>query len=143
MCDEKAQRILGDKVAARFAELNPQASEKQIEHESTQFQRAPLLIVMLFTPKEGRIPLWEQQLSAGAAGMNLLHAAEALGYAGQWLTEWPCFDETINAWLKCQAPDCIAGFFYIGSSATPPEERKDRERPKLEEIAFTLESWLN
>src|SRR3954464_15951680 len=35
--------------------------------------QAPELIVLLSCPVEGtKIPLWEQELSAGAAGMNLL-----------------------------------------------------------------------
>ena len=35
-----------------------------------------------------RVPLWEQELSAGAACMNLLHAAHALGFVGSWITGW-------------------------------------------------------
>jgi hypothetical protein len=44
--------------------------------------QAPELVVLLSSPAEGtKIPVWEQELSCGAAGMNLLHAAAALGFA--------------------------------------------------------------
>ena len=43
---------------------------------------APTLVVVLSSPSEERpIPRWEQEMSAGAAVMNLLHAAHAHGYA--------------------------------------------------------------
>jgi nitroreductase len=38
-----------------------------------------------------RIPAWEQDLSAGAVCMNLLHAAHTLGFAGTWLTGWAAY----------------------------------------------------
>ncbi len=39
-----------------------------------------------------KIPEWEQVLSAGAVCLNLIHAAHAFGYSGQWLSEWIAYD---------------------------------------------------
>ena len=36
-------------------------------------------------------PVWEQELSCGAAAMNLLLAAHALGYVGGWITGWAAY----------------------------------------------------
>src|SRR3546814_3354329 len=59
--------------------------------------QAPTLIVALSSPVENsKIPLWEQELSAGAACMNLLHAATALGFGGGWLTGWPSYNTIVR-----------------------------------------------
>ena len=53
----------------------PDAGRLEIEAMHQFAHQAPTLIVALSSPVAGsKIPLWEQQLSAGAAIMNLLHA---------------------------------------------------------------------
>ena len=42
-----------------------------------------------------KIPEWEQELSAGAAAMNLVIAAHALGFAASWITEWYAYDRRV------------------------------------------------
>lgn len=109
----------------------PEAGRLEIEAMVQFAHQAPALIVVLSAPrKESHIPLWEQELSAGAACMNLLHAAHALGFAGGWLTTWPAFNETVrNAF---GGPDeKIAGFVFIG---TPSKELEERPRPALDDI---------
>lgn len=129
---DKAQQIaLGEHFSRRFASLNPDATEAQIAFERQRPQRAPLLIVVVMEPKEGKIPLWEQQLSTGAVCMNLLHAAHALGLAGNWLTEWPAFDNEITALFSTAQGVKIAGFIYLGSASIVPE---DRPRPNLDDV---------
>lgn len=129
--DKRAQAVFGDVLAVRFAEKHPEASDRLIEKERLRPQRAPLLIVLVFQPVLGKIPVWEQQLSTGAAGMNLLHAAHAYGYAGQWLTEWPAYDPVIAKHLGCGSDDAVVGFFYIGSASEVPSDRK---RPNVRDI---------
>jgi len=54
--------------------------------------QAPELVVVLSSPVEGtKIPLWEQELSCGAACMNLLLAAHAHGFTGGWITGWAAY----------------------------------------------------
>jgi nitroreductase len=122
------QAKLGEVFAKRFAALHPDANEKQLAHERARPQRAPLLLVVTSNPVESvKAPLWEQELSAGAVCMNILHAAHMLGFAGNWLTEWCAFDAEIQAALGGK----IAGFIYIGTASETPEER---ERPRLEDV---------
>ena len=78
-----------------------------------------------------KIPEWEQQLSAGAAAMNLVTAAHAMGFAASWITEWYAYDRNVLAKLGLGDSERIAGFVYIGRPAKPPEER---DRPPLAEI---------
>jgi nitroreductase len=86
--------------------------------------QAPCLIVVLSTPVEGsKIPLWEQQLSAGAACMQLLNAVHAEGFVGGWLTGWPTYNAAVKAAFGGVEKDQIAGFIFVGSPARDLEER--------------------
>jgi len=86
-------------------------------------QQAPELVVALFCPRESeKIPSWEQQLSCGAAVMNLLHAAHAHGFAGGWITGWPAYSALVLAAFG-RPPERIAGFVYLGTPGAPLEER--------------------
>lgn len=94
-------------------------------------QQAPTLVVVLSKPvQNSKIPLWEQELSAGAACMNILHAAHALGFVGSWLTGWATYDSHVRDAFG--GPDeRIAGFIYIG---TPGNILEERPRPDYADI---------
>ena len=79
-----------------------------------------------------KIPEWEQVLSAGAAAMNLVLAAHALGYGANWITEWYAYDRNVLDALGLAPHERIAGFVHIGR---PPGRPEDRPRPPLSEIA--------
>lgn len=85
--------------------------------------QAPELVVALFSPRpDTKIPLWEQQLSCGAACMNLEHAAHALGFAAGWITGWAAYSPIVRDAFG-QDFEQIAGFIYIGSPKMALEER--------------------
>jgi len=89
-----------------------------------QFARqAPTLVVVLSTPiAEAKIPLWEQELSAGAACMTMLTAAHAEGFVGGWLTGWAAYSPAVVGALGHPGTK-IAGFLFIGTPGKAPEER--------------------
>lgn len=128
---EEGQHKLGALAAAIFARTYADATPAQIDAERNRFARAPLCLAVLSTPKLGSKPVWEQELSTGAVCMNILHATHMLGYGGKWLTEWVAYDAEILRALGGQEGDKIAGFFYLGSKTSEPEER---ERPALESV---------
>tara|TARA_B100001123_G_C15263551_1_gene1007522 strand:- start:432 stop:1040 length:609 start_codon:yes stop_codon:yes gene_type:complete len=142
LCDKAGQAAFGELLAEQFARNHPQeAKEKHKEAERQRALQAPLLIILVYQPVLGKVPEWEQQLTCGAAGMNLLNAVHAFGYAGQWLTEWPAFDAGIHQSLGLRPEDKIAGLFYIGSSDTLAEFREDRPRPEPDSVAIAWEAW--
>jgi nitroreductase len=108
----------------------PTASRTEIEALDQFAHQAPSLVVVLSSPKPSHIPVWEQELSAGAACMNLLHAVHALGFAGGWLTGWPsCSDAVRDAFGEPH--ERIAGFMFIG---TPSRALDERPRPDMERV---------
>ena len=123
---------LGEIAAQQFVKHNPNdISEKHIDAERTRFTRAPLCLAVISMPVLGTKPVWEQELSAGAVCMNMLHAAHALGFGAKWLTEWVAYDAEILKSLGGRTTDRIAGFIYLGSKTAEPE---DRARPVLAEV---------
>lgn len=130
---EDGQRRLGELLAGLFAEANPTATQKQVDFERNRLQRAPLLLAVTAKIRPNhKIPEMEQLLSAGAVCYGLLIAAKALGYAAQWLTEWPAYrPEVVEALGHDTQTDRIVGFVYLGTAAEPPAERP---RPELADI---------
>jgi nitroreductase len=94
--------------------------------------QAPELIVLLSCPVEGKIPVWEQQLSCGAVGMNLLHTAAAFGFGGGWVTGWAAYSPEVLEALGCAPPERVAGFIFVGTAGVELEERA---RPTLQDVA--------
>ncbi|WP_333824225.1 nitroreductase family protein [Pinisolibacter sp.] len=110
----------------------PDVPAEKAEFEMTRFQRVPLTVgVIARTQEHFKIPVWEQELSVGAACMNLLLAAHALGYAGQWLSGWCCYDERAAAILGAKPGERFAGLIAIGTPTVPPV---DRPRPAFDDI---------
>ncbi|HAQ35524.1 MAG: nitroreductase [Maricaulis sp.] len=111
-------------VSKVFAGANPDAAEDTLAEEAARFSRAPLVIGVVSSVLENhKIPEWEQILSAGAVCQNLLIAANAMGFAGQWLTEWYAYSPHVRDALGLRSGERIAGFVHIGSPGEPPVER--------------------
>ena len=126
-------RIGNDILAKEYHLNNPEASVDDINFERSRFCRASVVIAVLFKPvSHPKIPFWEMQLSSGAVCSNLLIAAQSLGYAAQWLTEWYAYNNSMIKELGGNpATDKIAGFIYIGDKEKTPIERR---RPIKEKV---------
>ena len=126
---------LGALLHEALAEHDPCATAAHHEKQDEFAQQAPAMVVLVSAPVQGhKIPVWEQELSCGAAGMNLLLAAHAMGYVGGWITGWRAYNERIRS-AFCQEGERIAGFLFIGS---PSRELEERPRP---ELASVVRQW--
>ena len=122
---------VGDDQRERLALLLRQSLAKEdpsappLKHEKAEefaLQGAALVVLVSAPTHDHKIPLWEQQLSCGAAGMNLLLAAHALGYVASWITGWAAYSERVRS-AFCGPGETIAGFIFIGHPGKPLEER--------------------
>ena len=119
-------------VARIYREKTPQASEDQVEFERKRLLHAPVIVAVVSRAREhAKIPLWEQELSAGAVCMNMLVAAYAMGYAGSWLTNWFSFDRQVLSAFGLADDERMAGFVHLG---TPTAPITDRDRPVMADI---------
>ena len=131
---------IGGEDRAALAELlerayridHPEPGRLEIEAAHRFAHQAPALIIAFFSPAESlKIPVWEQELSCGAACMNLLHAAHALGFAAGLVTGWAAYSPAVLEGLGATEKERIAGFVFIG---TPAEEVEERVRPEVDQI---------
>lgn len=120
-----ARAAFGDKLAAIFKEAQPEVDEERLEMERQRFTRAPVVVAVISkTQPHPKAPEWEQILSCGAACQNLLLAANASGYAAQWITEWLAYDKSVDSVLALGEGERVAGYIYIGSAKSQPTERR-------------------
>jgi nitroreductase len=108
------------------------SSPERIELEKNRFMRAPLVIGVVSRVREHiPIPVWEQQLSAGAVCMSMVLAAHAQGFVANWITEWPAYHPKVLEKIGLKPTERIAGYIYVGQPIEPLEERI---RPDLDAI---------
>ncbi len=127
----------GERIGEKLLEIaeakeGAQLDEARRQQELTRFARGPLVVgVLSCAAVHPKIPVWEQELSAGAVCMNLVSAATASGYAAQWISEWYAFDEEASRFLGAKDGERFAGFIHIG---TPTQAPFERPRPELAQI---------
>ncbi|MEO6432831.1 MAG: nitroreductase [Sphingomicrobium sp.] len=123
-------------LRAALAEDEPDALPAKFEKAHEFAHQGEALVVLISAPiADHKILLWEQELSCGAAAMNILHAAHALGYAGSWLTGWAAYSERVRL-AFCGPGERIAGFIFLG---TPGRELEERPRAPL---ATVWRNWV-
>ena len=132
----EARARIGEVIAAAFVADQPQADATRVEQERKRLARAPTVVAVVSRARPHvKIPEWEQVLSVGAAAMNLVLAANAMGYATSWLTHWYSFDSRVLDALGVEPEERLAGFVHIGRAKEQPA---DRQRPALSEIVTRL-----
>ena len=132
---EDQRDAVGALLREALVEHNPCATIAHHNKEDEFAHYAGQLIVLVSAPvPDHKIPLWEQELSCGAAGMNLLFAAHAFGFVAGWVTGWRAYSERVRS-AFCGPGERIAGFIFIGH---PGRELEDRPRPPLSEVS---KSW--
>jgi nitroreductase len=106
-----------------LADEDPSATAAH-EEAADQFARqGAALVVLVSAPIAAhKIPVWEQELSCGAAAMNLLTAAHALGFVAGWITGWQAYSEHVRR-AFCGPGERVAGFIFIGQPGRELEER--------------------
>jgi nitroreductase len=126
------RRVISEALAKIAISDRPDLSDEMVKVENTRFTRAPVVVAVVSrAAPHFKIPEWEQVLSAGAVCLNLVMAANAHGFASNWLTEWYAFDQRAYDILGVKEGEKVAGFIHIGTPTVPPFERP---RPALSEI---------
>lgn len=129
---EDQRETLATLLKQAWVKENPGAAGLDLSALDQFAHQAPTLLVLLSTPVEGsKIPLWEQQMSAGAVGMNLLHAAHAHGFVGSWLTGWAAYSPDVAAAFGARVGDTIVGYFFLGTAGANLSERP---RPEYDDV---------
>jgi nitroreductase len=90
------------------------------------------VIGVVHVPRDNpKIPQWEMLLSGAAAAMNLVIAANAMGYGTNWITNWYSDDAEGRRILGLAPQERVVGFVHIGSFAGEAFERPRPDTPTL------------
>lgn len=129
----EARRVAGEATAALMQRQRPDIDTKFLDFERNRFTRSPLVVAVVSrtVADHPKIKEWEQILSAGAVAMNLMIAANAMGFSSQWITEWVSYDEEARRILGLAETERLAGLIHIGTRDIAPFERP---RPNLADI---------
>ncbi|MEO3999013.1 nitroreductase [Mesorhizobium sp. CAU 1732] len=127
-----ARARVGELLAARAEEREGPLTEGRRQQELARFSRAPLVIGVVSVPRENpKIPQWEMFLSGGAVAMNLVNAANAMGYGSNWITNWYSDDADGRRILGLAPGERVVGFVHIG---TYHGEAPERPRPDVSKL---------
>ncbi len=127
-----ARHRIGEALLALAERREGPLPEHRRQQELTRFSRAPLVVGVVSVPRDHpKVPHWEMFLSGGAAAMNLLLAAGALGYGANWISNWYADDEEGKRILGIAPQERVVGFVHIG---TFDGEMPERARPELSDI---------
>ncbi len=112
-------------------------AESLVNKAAEVFVKAGLIVAVIGSPdRSAKIPIIEQELSAGAVCLSLLNAALASGWAASWVTGFGAHDPSFRQDVfKLKPHEFVAGFVHIGSAGTRPPER-----PRPDIAAIT--SWF-
>lgn len=113
------------------------ASGQDADKGATLYERVPLVVAVVASPKESpKIPAIEQTLSAGAVALGLVNAALAEGWGAAWITGWPAYDRPLLEETLGLAPqEWIAGFVALGTGTVP----SDRPRPDVAALVTRID----
>ena len=133
--DRASREVLSQQMTAKLETMENQAQAEIVigkEKIRKVFTIAPLIVAVVSAPvSTSSIPAFEQVLSAGAVCMNLILAANAMGFGCNWITGWAAANRAALDTLGILRHEAIAGFILIGSHAG---EQPDRPRPALDTI---------
>ncbi len=130
---EELARVMEERWRERCREEEKQ--DQALEKEVALVRGSPVIVVVIASMRpHPRIPAWEQELSAGAACMNLLNTATALGLAAQWRTGWAAYDERVGRWLGLRQDERVAAFIHVGTRRSDAPALTDRRRPFWEDL---------
>lgn len=122
-----ARHALGEFLAARTLQRDPQAPPAAVEKDRLRFSHAPVVVAVVARIQAGhKVPEQEQLLTAGCVCFALLQAAQACGFGAQWLTGWMAYDREVARHLGLAGNEQVVGFIHIG---TPRQQAPERERP--------------
>ncbi|MCW5834156.1 MAG: nitroreductase [Labilithrix sp.] len=128
----------GDALAAAAAERRPEAPAALLEKVREKAFRSPTVVVLIASPKAGKIETWEQHATAACAGYAIVLAAHALGVGAVWKSVPFTKGKALTETLGLDENEEMLGWIHLGT-ATREGELSPRAPLALGEIASVLD----
>jgi nitroreductase len=127
----------GEALAELHVRVDPGVPAAKVAKDRERFAHSPVVLAVVARIDEAiaKVPAQEQLLSAGCFAFNLLLAAQAAGFAAQWLTGWSCYDDEAAKLLGLSDGERTIAYIHVGSRGEEPPERN---RPQVDQV---LSAW--
>ncbi|MEM9061548.1 MAG: nitroreductase family protein [Pseudomonadota bacterium] len=135
LSDPTRRAEIADQATARMSDMGLEPDK--VEKNARSFSYGGVIVAVILSPAASeKIPMWEQEMSAGGVCLALLNAALASGWGANWLTGPLCRDEAfLTGSLGCKPGESVAGFLHLGNETVTPA---DRDRPEI----ATITEWV-
>lgn len=121
-----ARKQLGDLFAETTRAARPDTREAKLDKARGKALRAPVIVVAVSSPRpHPKVPVFEQELSTGAAVQNMLNAAYALDLGAIWRTGPMAEADPVREGLGLASGERIIGFLYLGYPDGPQRPAPD------------------
>ena len=121
----EGRAAFGDALAKTAAEHRPTMPAAGLEKVKAKAFRSPSIIVLIASPKSGKIEVWEQNATAACAGYAIVLAAAALGIGAVWKSVPFTTGAALKETLGLAEGEQMYGWIHLGrtSDAEVPSER--------------------
>lgn len=116
----ESRRELGRLFVEATRDAQPDASDPLLDKAMLKALRAPVIVVAISSPRHHpKVPVFEQELSTGAAVQNMLNAAYALQLGAIWRTGSMADADRVRDGLDLAREERIIAFLYLGYADGP------------------------
>lgn len=106
----------GRALAASAQDLNPGFPEAKLEGIRSKAFRSPTSIVVIASPKPGKIEKWEQLATAACAGYAIVLAAHAIGVGAVWKSVPFTRGKGLVELFGLNPQEEVLGWIHLGTS---------------------------
>jgi nitroreductase len=110
----------GRALAGAAAERRPTMSAEGLAAVAAKALRSPTIIVVVASPRAGKVETWEQHATVACAGYAIVLAAHALGVGAVWKSVPFTRGKALSALLGLTETEDVHGWIHLGT--TPPDE---------------------
>lgn len=129
----------GEALARSTAERAPDMPEAKLEKVRAKAFRSPTVVVLIASPKPGKIETWEQNATVACAGYAICLAAHALGVGAVWKSVPFTKGAALTAMLGLAEGEEMLGWIHLGQAAREGE-LPARKALVLSDVACKLEA---
>ncbi|MFI5757213.1 nitroreductase [Streptomyces sp. NPDC051569] len=115
------------------------ADEVAAERMRAKLRRAPLVAALVFTPRESKIPEWEQMAAATCMTYSLMLLLHARGYGSIWRTGALTRSTTAGELLGLMPGERLLGSLDIGT----PDPSTSSNRQPLDDVSGLMTSFAD
>lgn len=112
----EGRAAFGNALAESALERRPELTATALDGVRSKAQRSPTLVVLIASPKPGKIEAWEQVATAACAGYAIVLAAHALGVGAVWKSVPFTRGKGLTELLRLGPTEEMLGWIHMGTS---------------------------